>query len=49
MIVLRNLEELTLPEVAQRMGRSVDATKKLWVRALACLRDVLEGQIDGFA
>ena len=37
-IILHHLEELTFPEVARRMGRSVEAVKKLWSRALARLR-----------
>jgi RNA polymerase sigma-70 factor (ECF subfamily) len=41
-LVLRHLEGLSFPEVAGRMGRSVDATKKLWTRALDRLRRVLE-------
>jgi len=41
-IILRNLEELPFAEVAKRMGRSEDAVQKLWVRALAKLRAVLE-------
>jgi RNA polymerase sigma-70 factor (ECF subfamily) len=40
-IILRHLEELTFPEVAQRMGRSVDSVEKLWVRALPRLRRAL--------
>jgi RNA polymerase sigma-70 factor (ECF subfamily) len=40
-VILRNLEGLSFPEVAQRMGRSVDSVKKLWVRGLARLRDVM--------
>jgi RNA polymerase sigma-70 factor (ECF subfamily) len=43
-IVLRHLEQLPFPEVAQRMGRSLDSVKKLWVRGLAALRRLLEGQ-----
>lgn len=41
-IILRHLEGLTFPEVSQRMGRSLDVVKKLWPRALARLRRVLE-------
>jgi RNA polymerase sigma-70 factor (ECF subfamily) len=41
-IILRHLEEQTFPEVARRMGRSLDGVKKLWVRALARLRRTLE-------
>ncbi len=37
-IVLRHLEGLTFPEVAARMGRSLDSVEKLWVRALPRLR-----------
>jgi RNA polymerase sigma-70 factor (ECF subfamily) len=40
-IVLRNLEELAFPEVADRMGRSVDSVKKLWARGLAQLRRLI--------
>lgn len=42
-IVLRHLEQLPFPEVAERMGRSLDSVKKLWVRGLASLRKLLEG------
>ena len=34
-LLLRQLEGLTLPQVAQRMGRTVDSVKKLWARAAA--------------
>lgn len=40
-IVLRHLEELTFPQVAERMGRSVDSVQKVWVRALAKLRNLM--------
>ena len=40
-IVLRHLESLPFAEVAQRMERSVDSVEKLWVRALARLRELL--------
>ena len=39
-ILLRNLEGLTFPEVAKRMARSQDSVEKLWLRALARLRQV---------
>jgi RNA polymerase sigma-70 factor (ECF subfamily) len=42
-LVLRNLEGLSFPEVAARMGRSLDSVEKLWMRGLARLRQVLEG------
>ncbi len=40
-LVLRNLEELSFPEVAERMGRTVDSVKKLWARGLAQLRGLM--------
>lgn len=43
-VVLRNLEGLGFPEVAEKMGRSVDSVQKLWVRALARLRKLLGGR-----
>jgi RNA polymerase sigma-70 factor (ECF subfamily) len=42
LLILRHLEGLTFPEVARRMGRTVDVVKKLWPRALAGLRRLLE-------
>lgn len=42
-IILRHIEGMSFPEVAQRMGRSDDSVQKLWVRALASLRRSLEG------
>jgi RNA polymerase sigma-70 factor (ECF subfamily) len=42
-LVLRHLEGLTFPEVARRMGRSLDSVEKLWMRALARLRQLLGG------
>ncbi len=43
-IVLRHLQGLTFPQVAERMGRSVTAVEKLWLRGLARLRQIVEGQ-----
>jgi RNA polymerase sigma-70 factor (ECF subfamily) len=40
-IILRHMEALAFPEVAERMGRSVDAVKKLWTRGLVQLRRLL--------
>jgi RNA polymerase sigma-70 factor (ECF subfamily) len=40
-LILRHLEGLGFPEVAGRMERSVTAVTKLWVRALARLRQTL--------
>jgi DNA-directed RNA polymerase specialized sigma24 family protein len=42
-LILHHLEECGFPEVARRMGRSVEAVKKLWARALAQLRRSLKG------
>jgi RNA polymerase sigma-70 factor (ECF subfamily) len=44
-IVLRHLEGLTFPEIAERMQRSLDSVEKLWVRALPKLRRALEGAL----
>ncbi len=44
-IVLRHLEELTFPEVAERMSRTVDSVQKLWVRALARLRQLAKDPV----
>ncbi len=41
-IILRHLEGLSFPEVAERMGRTEDSVKNLWARALARLRRTLE-------
>ncbi|MFO0907560.1 MAG: sigma-70 family RNA polymerase sigma factor [Isosphaeraceae bacterium] len=43
-IILRQLEDLSFPEVASRMERSIDSVKNLWVRALARLRREMEAQ-----
>jgi RNA polymerase sigma-70 factor (ECF subfamily) len=40
-ILLRHLEGLTFPEVAARLGRSLDSVEKLQVRALLALRRAL--------
>lgn len=37
-IVLRHLEALAFAAVAERMGRSVDSVEKLWLRAIAKLK-----------
>jgi RNA polymerase sigma-70 factor (ECF subfamily) len=41
LLILRHLEGLSFPEVAQRLGRTVDSVKKQWPRALASLRRLL--------
>lgn len=44
-IVLRHWDELTFPEIAERMHRSVNSVEKLWLRALGKLRQtVAEGE-----
>ena len=40
-IILHHLEGLNFPEVARRMGRSIDSVKNLWARGLAQLRRLL--------
>ena len=42
LLILRHLEGLTFPEVAERLGRSLDSVKKQWPRALAKLRRAME-------
>jgi RNA polymerase sigma-70 factor (ECF subfamily) len=37
-LVLRHMEGLTFPQVAERMGRSVDSVEKLWLRGLTRLK-----------
>jgi RNA polymerase sigma-70 factor (ECF subfamily) len=46
-VLLRNLEGLDFPEVAQRMNRSDGAVRVLWVRALKRLRDELDAESRG--
>ena len=43
-IILRHLEGLPLSVVAQRMDRTIDSVKKLWVRGIAKLRGILTRQ-----
>ena len=43
-LVLHHLQECDFPEVARRLGRSVEAVKKLWARALARLRRSVGGE-----
>lgn len=37
-LILRHIEGLTFPEIAQRMERTIDSVEKLWLRALGKLR-----------
>jgi RNA polymerase sigma-70 factor (ECF subfamily) len=39
-LVLRNLQGLPFEEVASRIGRSVGATRMLWLRAIEKLRTI---------
>lgn len=48
-IQLRNIEELPFNEVAAQMGRSVNATSKLWSRALIALQQELVKFDDSIA
>jgi RNA polymerase sigma-70 factor (ECF subfamily) len=41
-IVLRNLQELSWPEVSERMAKSQGAVRMLWTRALKELRPLIE-------
>jgi RNA polymerase sigma-70 factor (ECF subfamily) len=45
-IVLRHIEGRSCAEAAARMGRSVESIEKLWVRALARLRNILGSRQD---
>jgi RNA polymerase sigma-70 factor (ECF subfamily) len=44
-LILRHLEGLSFPQVARRMGRSLDSVKNLWTRGLARLRDTVGDEI----
>jgi RNA polymerase sigma-70 factor (ECF subfamily) len=44
-IVLRHLENLSFPEVAQRMGRTLDSVKNIWARAVSELRHMV-GELE---
>ena len=48
-LVLRHLEGLTFPEVARRMGRSLDSVEKLWMRGLIRLRREFGGNDESGA
>lgn len=41
-IILRQFEGLSFPDVARRMGRTEDSVKNVWARGLAKLRRALE-------
>jgi RNA polymerase sigma-70 factor (ECF subfamily) len=40
--ILRNLEQVPVDEIAARMGRSPNAVRKLWARALVALKQATE-------
>jgi RNA polymerase sigma-70 factor (ECF subfamily) len=44
-VALHHLEGLTFPEVAERMGRSLDSVKQLWMRALGKIKRAVEGSL----
>jgi RNA polymerase sigma-70 factor (ECF subfamily) len=41
-LLLRHFEGLSFPDVARRLGRTVDGVKNVWARALARLRPLME-------
>jgi RNA polymerase sigma-70 factor (ECF subfamily) len=45
-LVLRNLQQLSFEEIAQRLNRSVGATRMLWLRAIDKLRSLYEREIS---
>jgi RNA polymerase sigma-70 factor, ECF subfamily len=42
--ILRNLEQVPVDEIAARMGRSPNAVRKLWSRAMVALKQALEAE-----
>jgi RNA polymerase sigma-70 factor (ECF subfamily) len=42
-LILHHLEGLSLPQVARRLGRTLDSVKHVWLRALAQLRRSIGG------
>jgi RNA polymerase sigma-70 factor (ECF subfamily) len=41
-LVLRHLEGMPFPDIAEKLGRTIDSVKKLWSRGLVKLRSALE-------
>jgi RNA polymerase sigma-70 factor (ECF subfamily) len=44
-IILHHFRGLTMPQVASRLGRSVNSVQKLWGRALLCVRRSLNRKL----
>ncbi len=44
-IILRNVQELSWPEISERMGKSQGAVRMLWTRALKELRPLIERKL----
>lgn len=42
--MLRHVEQVPVAEIAARMGRTPNAVRKLWTRAMVALRQALEEQ-----
>lgn len=45
-LMMRHVEGLTFPQIAQRMERSVDSVEKLWLRGITSLRRQFTGQFS---
>lgn len=45
-LVLRHIDELTVPAVAELLGRSVEATEQVLTRARAAFRTAYQGHLD---
>jgi RNA polymerase sigma-70 factor (ECF subfamily) len=43
-LLLRHFQGLTFPEIARRLGRTLDGVKNVWLRGLARLRRALEDE-----
>jgi RNA polymerase sigma-70 factor (ECF subfamily) len=41
-LLLRHFQRLTFPEIARRLGKTLDTVKHVWLRSLGRLRDDLE-------
>ena len=47
-IELRNWQQLTFDEIGRRLGRSTDAARKLWSRAIESLQKVMQNDAPEF-